>query len=116
MAEAGRMFEGEHDFRGLAFAAEKRENTVRTITCCSVGEAGDEIHVAVTGNGFLYKMVRNLVGTLMEIGRGHWGCERVGQILATRDRQYAGPTAPPDGLYLETVYYPPAELPGRGKR
>ena len=101
---AGRLV-GTHDFRGLAFAAEKRENTVRTITQCTVSEAEDELRVWVTGDGFLYKMVRNIVGTLVEIGRGRWGPERIDDILRTRDRAYAGQTAPASGLCLMAVYY-----------
>ena len=96
---------GTHDFRGLATSAEVRENTVRTIFRCDVSEHDDEIHVTVQGDGFLYNMVRNIVGTLVEIGRGHWPAEQVDTILATRDRRHAGPTAPPDGLSLVCVHY-----------
>ena len=106
MSAAAVRLLGEHDFRGLAFSAEKRENTVRTITRCDVMEADDEVHVTVSGNGFLYKMVRNLVGTLMEIGRGRWQPGRIDEILQTRDRSYAGPTAPARGLCLMHVAYP----------
>jgi tRNA pseudouridine38-40 synthase len=105
MASAGRRVLGEHDFRGFAFAAERRENTVRTITRCHVTAAGDEIHVTVRGTGFLYKMVRNLVGTLLEIGRGRWDESQIDTILTTRQRIYAGPTAPPMGLCLMNVEY-----------
>ena len=98
---------GEHDFRGLATSAETRENTVRTIYRCEVARADSEIIVSVTGNGFLYNMVRNIVGTLVEIGRGRWDPERIDGILASRDRRDAGPTAPPDGLSLMSVEYPP---------
>ena len=97
---------GEHDFRGLATSAEVRENTVRTIYRCEVAQADSEIVVSVTGNGFLYNMVRNIVGTLVEIGRGRWGPERIEMILASCDRRDAGPTAPPDGLSLMSVEYP----------
>lgn len=107
MAHAAWRLVGTHDFRGLAFAAEQRENTVRTILACSVCQSGKEIHIFVTGTGFLYKMVRNLSGTLLEIGRGHWEEDRIDQILATRDRTYAGPTLPPGGLCMMSVEYPP---------
>jgi tRNA pseudouridine38-40 synthase len=102
---------GRHDFRGLASSAEDRETTVRTIYRCDVSEQGDEIHIAVTGDGFLYNMVRNIVGTLVEIGRGHWPADRIDQILASQDRREAGPTAPPDGLSMMCVYYAAADLP-----
>ena len=109
MARAGRRLIGEHDFRGFAFAAESRENTVRNIHCCEVSAQGDELHVFVAGNGFLYKMVRNIVGTLVEVGRGRWEVSRIDRILDSRERQYAGPTAPPGGLCLMSVDYPPDE-------
>ncbi len=105
MADSGRRLLGAHDFRGFAYSAEDRENTVRTIHRCEVSQAEDELHVFVAGDGFLYKMVRNIVGTLVEIGRGRWGPDRIGKILATRDRQYAGPTAPASGLCLMAVHY-----------
>ena len=105
MAEGAARLVGEHDFRGLAYAAETRENTVRTIIHCQVSREDDEIVVQVTGSGFLYKMVRNLVGTLVEIGRGRWQADRIDKILASRDRAYAGPTAPAGGLCLMSVQY-----------
>lgn len=111
MREAAVRLIGQHDFRGLASSAEDRETTVRTIYRCDVSEQGDEIHVAVTGDGFLYNMVRNIVGTLVEIGRGHWQADRIETILATRDRREAGPTAPPDGLSMMCVYYDKTDLP-----
>jgi len=107
MRAAGRRLVGVHDFRGLASSAEVRQNTVREITSCDVVAVGDEVHVTVRGGGFLYKMVRNLVGTLVEIGRGRWGPDRVDRILRTRDRADAGFTAPPNGLCLMHVEYPP---------
>jgi tRNA pseudouridine38-40 synthase len=105
MQAAGRLLIGRHDFRGLATSAEQRENTVRTIFRCDVSDQSPEIHVAVQGDGFLYNMVRNIVGTLVEIGRGRWQPDRINTILTTRDRRNAGPTAPPDGLTLACVHY-----------
>ncbi|MFP4052956.1 MAG: tRNA pseudouridine(38-40) synthase TruA [Phycisphaerae bacterium] len=110
MAAAGRRLVGTHDFRGFATSAEVRENTVRTVTACDVCATGEEIHVTVQGTGFLYNMVRIIVGTLVEVGRGHWSPPRVDEILATRDRTLAGPTAVPDGLSLVCVHYDPADL------
>ena len=106
---AGRLL-GTHDFLGLATSAEQRKNTVRTILRCDVAAAGEAVTVTVRGDGFLYNMVRNIVGTLIEIGRGHWHPERIEHILATRDRREAGPTAPPDGLTLVCVHYRPEDL------
>ncbi len=108
-AAADRLL-GTHDFRGLASAAEARENTTRTIQRCCVAEADGQITLTVEGDGFLYHMVRNLTGTLIEIGRGHWPPERIDKILASRDRNDAGPTAPPDGLSLLCLHYRPEDL------
>ena len=96
---------GTHDFAGFASQGSPRETTVRTIYRAQVERAGDEVLVEIEGDGFLYHQVRNMVGTLIEIGRGHWPPERVGEILAARDRRLAGPTAPPQGLCLEWVRY-----------
>ncbi len=105
MRQAAPRLLGTHDFRGLATSSDQRDNTVRTIFRCEVAEVGDEIHVTVQGNGFLYNMVRNIVGTLIEIGRGRWEPEQIDLILSTRDRTNAGPTAPPQGLSMICVHY-----------
>ena len=110
MRDAARRLLGRHDFVGFATSAERREDTVRTIFRCEVAEAQDEVHVTVQGDGFLYNMVRNIAGTLIEIGRGRFDPEQIDKVLASRDRRDAGPTAPPDGLYLLCVHYSPAEL------
>ena len=107
MQEAARRLVGEHDFRGFTCSAEARQNTVRTIYRCEVCQRDSEIIVSITGNGFLYKMVRNIVGTLIEIGRGHWQPDRIDKIISSRNRSDAGPTAPAEGLYLVSVKYPP---------
>lgn len=110
MASAGRRLLGTHDFRGLATSAEVRKNTVRTVRRCEVADDAGEVRITVEGDGFLYNMVRNIVGTLVEIGRGRWGPERIDKILASADRRDAGPTAPPDGLTLVCVHYRPDDL------
>ena len=110
MLDAGRRLVGEHDFAALTPAAEVRENTVRTIYRCDVSLAADLCRISVQGDGFLYKMVRNIVGTLIEIGRGRWGPEQIDWILASRDRRQSGPTGPPDGLYLMCVHYRDEDL------
>jgi tRNA pseudouridine38-40 synthase len=112
MSQAAARLTGTHDFRGFATSAEVREDTVRTIFRCEVGEDGDETDVSIQGSGFLYHMVRNIVGTLMEIGRGRWEPEQIDRILASRDRRDAGPTAPPDGLTLLCVHYDRQQAPG----
>jgi tRNA pseudouridine38-40 synthase len=96
---------GEHDFAGFASSGEERESTVRTIFGCDVSETDREVVITVRGNGFLYHMVRNITGTLVEIGRGRWKPDRIDEILISADRSLAGPTAPPDGLSLVCVHY-----------
>ncbi|MDP7162208.1 MAG: tRNA pseudouridine(38-40) synthase TruA [Phycisphaerae bacterium] len=105
MAAAARWLIGTHDFRGFATTAEQRQDTVRTIFRCEVACVDTEIHITVWGDGFLYNMVRNIVGTLVEIGRGRWEPSHIDTILAARDRRLAGPTALPDGLSLICVHY-----------
>lgn len=107
---------GEHDFSSFCAAGSASPNHVRTLQRLAVGEEGDLLLVEAKADGFLYKMVRNLVGTLVEVGRGALAAEDVERILAGRDRRLAGPTAPPQGLILWEVEYGPggtnAETPG----
>ncbi|RPI59522.1 MAG: tRNA pseudouridine(38-40) synthase TruA [Planctomycetaceae bacterium] len=105
MQDAAARLIGPHDFRGFATSLEDRENTVRTIYRCEVSETDGEILIHVQGNGFLYNMVRNIVGTLIDIGRGHWSPDRIDLIFKSLNRSDAGPTAPPDGLSLMCVHY-----------
>lgn len=109
MREASRHFIGEMDFSAMASADCERATMVRRVLRCDVFRHLDEIRVDVEGTGFLYNQVRNMVGTLTEVGRGHWEPPRVADILASRDRSQAGPTAPAKGLCLQWVRYP-AEL------
>lgn len=107
MRRAASALEGKRDFR--SFASEgggPRANTVRTIFSSELRRAGDRLVYRVRGSGFLYRMVRNLVGTLLEAGRGNLQVEDIDRILAARDRRAAGPTAPARGLFLESVEYP----------
>jgi len=110
MRQAGLRLLGAHDFLGFATSAEQRDYTVRTVYRCDVSSAGESIDITVQGDGFLYNMVRNIVGTLIEIGRGRWAPDRIDRILASRDRRDGGPTAPPDGLTLVCVHYRPEDL------
>lgn len=110
MRQAASRLVGEHDFRGFATSSEQRENTVRNIFRCDVAQNGPEIIVSVTGDGFLYNMVRNIVGTLIETGRGRFSPQQIDKILETRNRADAGPTAPPDGLTMLCVYYSRDEI------
>lgn len=105
MRDAAARLIGEHDFAGLAAVDHNRLTTVRTIHDCSVEEAGDELHILVSGSGFLYNMVRIISGTLVEVGRGRFEPDVIDRILATRDRREAGPTMPASGLWLEWIKY-----------
>lgn len=100
MRQAADYLIGEHDFKSFCSVAAVVESTVRTIYDLTVEKEGDEIIIRVCGNGFLYNMVRIIAGTLMEAGRGNIEPEQVGEIIAARDRQAAGPTAPACGLTL----------------
>jgi len=110
MRAAAELLVGEHDFAAFATKGSQRETSVRTILRCEVGVHFQEIRIDVEGTGFLYNQVRNMVGTLLEIGRGHWEPECVTDILGSRDRANAGPTAPARGLCLQWVRYNLAKL------
>jgi tRNA pseudouridine38-40 synthase len=104
MREAAQAFVGTHDFAALQGAGSSVKTSVRTIEALQIeGVAGSEIILDVEGGGFLRHMVRNLVGTLIEIGRGRWDVGRAAEVLASLDRQEAGPTAPAEGLVLVSV-------------
>ncbi len=105
MGRAARHLVGRKDFRSFEGRGSAREDTVREVKSLEVTEAGPEIHFDVEGDGFLYRMVRNLVGTLVEVGRGHHPPEWVAQVVEAADRTAAGPTAPPHGLCLVAVRY-----------
>ncbi|MCZ7648721.1 MAG: tRNA pseudouridine(38-40) synthase TruA [Planctomycetota bacterium] len=121
MAEAARGFAGTHDFSAfvtdLANAQELRKEqgqaplqTVREIRRVEVRVSSAdplELEVDVEGGGFLYKMVRTMVGTLVEVGRGRHPPAWIGEVLASRERRNAGPTAPAKGLCLMRVFYAP---------
>ena len=105
MNEAAKFLIGTHDFCALSSAKDTREDMVRTILEAQVWRSESEIIIRVRANRFLYLMVRNIVGTLVEIGRGRWPSEQMARIIAGRDRRQAGPTAPGHGLCLKKVEY-----------
>ncbi len=106
MQQAAKRLVGTHDFRGFATAKGPEDNTVRTIYKTELWKEEDMIHFRITGNGFLYNMVRIIVGTLMDVGKGVCPPEQIDVILETRDRETAGPTARPQGLTLVEIRYP----------
>ncbi|CUX41034.1 tRNA pseudouridine(38-40) synthase TruA [Clostridium sp. C105KSO13] len=105
MKEAAAYLVGEHDFASFCNVRTNVEDTVRTIYRLDIEQSGDEITIRVIGNGFLYNMVRIIVGTLLRVGRGFYTPDRVKDILVARDRQAAGVTAPPHGLVLIGIDY-----------
>ena len=113
MHRAGQTIVGEHDFRCfMAAGSQVGEDTVRTVYDLSVTRDGDWITLSVSGNGFLYNMVRIITGTLVEVGLGQRPQESVASAIKERRRALAGHTAPPQGLYLAKVFYDEAELQG----
>ena len=98
---------GTHDFTSFCASGSSIEDKVRTIyeAKMEVNEAGDELLFTFRGNGFLYKMIRILVGTLLKIGNGRLSENSIPEIIAKKDRNAAGPTAHPEGLYLYEVVY-----------
>jgi tRNA pseudouridine38-40 synthase len=105
MNHAAGLFVGKKDFKSFAAAADNRQSSVRTIIRCNVESDGDWIYVFVSADGFLYNMVRNIVGTLVEVGRGRWQPEKITEILEAADRNSAGPIAPAGGLCLMKIDY-----------
>jgi tRNA pseudouridine38-40 synthase len=105
MTEAAGLLVGKKDFKSFASADDQRENSVRTIFACSVKAENDWIYIDTAGDGFLYNMVRNIVGTLTEVGRGRWEPQKMTEIISACDRSTAGPIAPPQGLCLMWIKY-----------
>ncbi|MHC5122439.1 MAG: tRNA pseudouridine synthase A [Planctomycetota bacterium] len=105
MHQAAQKFVGKKDFKSFASAADQRESSVRTITLCQVEQEGDAIKISVAADGFLYNMVRNIVGTLVEVGRGRWEPDMIDTILEAKDRNAGGPIAPASGLCLMEIFY-----------
>jgi tRNA pseudouridine38-40 synthase len=111
MRAAARLCLGKHDFQ--SFAANPgyaRESTVRTLSRCDLRRSGRLLTVIIEGDGFLYKMCRGIVGTLVQVGLGKFPAAGVKQMLAMKDRRVAGMTAPARGLVLWKVFY--ARRPG----
>lgn len=98
---------GPHDFAAFCGAGSRVRSTVREILACSVLTVCDEVQVEITGTGFLYHMVRSLVGTVTEVALGRRPAGELGRVLASLDRSQAGPTAPPQGLCLMDIRYDP---------
>jgi len=105
MQTAAKKLVGEKDFKSFATACDKRSSSVRTIFHCDVTREDQWIYIDVEANGFLYNMVRNIVGTLVEIGRGRWQPDKIDEIIEAKSRNAAGPIAPAPGLCLMWIKY-----------
>ncbi|MGK7346141.1 MAG: tRNA pseudouridine(38-40) synthase TruA [Candidatus Nitrospinota bacterium M3_3B_026] len=105
MRKAAGALIGEHDFSSFRSSGCAAKNPVRSLSRLEVEKEGDVIRITFTAGGFLKQMVRNIVGTLVEVGRGRIAPEEVSKILAAKDRRAAGPCAPPEGLFLVEVKY-----------
>jgi tRNA pseudouridine38-40 synthase len=105
MKQASKYFEGEHDFKAFKSSGTSSKNSVRTIYKAIVKQEGEKIIIELTGNGFLYNMVRIISGTLLDVGLGKIRPEEIPEIIESKDRQRAGKTLPAHGLYLVEVKY-----------
>jgi tRNA pseudouridine38-40 synthase len=109
MDRAATALRGKHDFASFENRGSQRLSTIRTILDIRVqrgwGDQRDQVTIEVEADGFLYNMVRNIVGTLVEVGRGAKPVEWVAEVLRSADRRLAGPTAPPQGLFLMWIEY-----------
>jgi tRNA pseudouridine38-40 synthase len=105
MDRGAKMLVGKKDFKSFASAADQREDSVRTIFRCDITQDRELVYTEVEGDGFLYNMVRNIVGTLAEVGIGRMKPEKIAEIIDAKDRCAAGPMAPPEGLCLMEIKY-----------
>ena len=106
MREAASYIVGTHDFKCFETAGgTPRESTVRTVSALDIYEEDKSVIIEITGDGFLYNMVRIIAGTLVEAGDGRRTPESVKEVIESRDRANAGFTAPPQGLYLKEIYF-----------
>lgn len=105
MNKAAKYFEGEHDFAGFKASGTSSKSSVRKIYKAEVYKDGDRINIELTGNGFLYNMVRIISGTLLDVGMDKIKVEDVPEIIESKDRKKAGRTLPAHGLYLVEVSY-----------
>ena len=105
MQKAIKYFIGEHDFKAFKASGTSSKSSVRTIYEAKVRKEADKIIIELTGNGFLYNMVRIISGTLVDVGLGKIKADQIPKIIEQKDRKNAGKTLPPQGLYLVNVEY-----------
>ncbi len=111
MRKAARYLIGEHDFVSFCSIHRNVKTTVRTIYALDIEKHNEELTIRIRGNGFLYNMVRIIVGTLLRVGRGFYTPEQVKDILEAKSRESAGVTAPPQGLILMEIQYENEKMP-----
>jgi tRNA pseudouridine38-40 synthase len=105
MQEAAQQLCATHDFTGFAAATTQVKNRTRHVTLSQILKRGCHVTYRVEANGFLHHMVRNIVGTLLQIGSGKRPTGDIRRIIQSKDRRIAGPTAPPQGLYLMKIWH-----------
>ncbi len=105
MKKACNKFIGTHDFSSFVSTGTSTKSTIRTIYNCEINKENNYVYLTITGNGFLYNMVRIIVGTLLDIGIKKTSLEMLDTLLQGNNRKLAGRTVKPDGLYLKEVYY-----------
>lgn len=105
MRKACNKLTGKHDFMGFSALKKTKKSTVRTIENITIEEEGSLLHFTFVGDGFLHKMVRIMVGTLLEIGAGTMELEVIDEVFANKVRKNAGETVPAQGLFLDEVFY-----------
>lgn len=106
MHESAQVLLGEHDFSGFRAVGCQAKSACRNIHSVQVSRHGDLIYLDIKANAFLYHMVRNITGSLLEVGRGEKPVDWIEDLLLGKDRNHGGVTAPAAGLYLQRVYYP----------
>ena len=105
MNKEAQAFVGKYDYSGFCSIKSDVEDSVREIYSCKVWREDDFVYFKVCGDGFLYNMVRIMVGTLLRIQQGKIPSDGISEIIQKKDRKFAGPTAQPCGLYLNKVNY-----------
>ncbi len=110
MERAAAAFEGTHDFRAVRSVGTETRTTVRTVHHCRIEKKGQILTVAICANGFLYNMCRAMVGTLVYASYGKLEPEDIPELLLRGDRRLTGPTMPPQGLYMNRLWYPDFEI------
>ena len=106
MKRAAQHLFGTHDFTSFRASQCQAKSPIRTMQSIEIERVGDEIHIIAIARSFLHNQIRNITGSLVEVGKGRWQPDKIKEIREAKNRQAAGPTAPPYGLYLTDVIYP----------